>query len=180
MSDAEVRAALPLLADEGADLYLAIPAARIGDAQLAALLRDAAAAGVGVRAWILLADEDGYWPNEHNVEAMRAATVAFLDWRDAEQLVTRLTEDGWILDDATRYRSVATRCRAMFAAYQGRMDIAAELTPVRASPFISVQSLMTTPLVFLSQRRPLPLSAAVRPILALPYAPAKLSRPRML
>jgi hypothetical protein len=94
MTDVEVRATLPLLADEGADLYLAIPTARIGEPGLAALLRDAAAAGVGVRAWILLADEDGYWPNEHNVEAMRAATTAFLDWRDAEQL-----EVQWLIFD---------------------------------------------------------------------------------
>lgn len=86
LTDDEIRGQLPFLVAENADLYLAIPRARIGDAALATLIQDAHAAGVGVRAWLLLAEEDGYWPNEHNVAAMRAATMAFADWRDEEAL----------------------------------------------------------------------------------------------
>jgi len=82
MSDDEVRAALPFAADEGIDLYLAIPSARLGDPALADLLRDIAGAGVGVRAWLLLPEADGYWPNEHNVEAFGAAALALADWRN--------------------------------------------------------------------------------------------------
>src|SRR5689334_4895825 len=72
-TDPQVRAQLPWLAEHEIDLYLAVPEARIGDAELAALLRDAEAEGVGVRAWLLLDEADGYWPNEHNVPAMREA-----------------------------------------------------------------------------------------------------------
>ncbi|MBI4700846.1 MAG: hypothetical protein HY744_06735 [Deltaproteobacteria bacterium] len=94
LSDAEVRAALPLLAKEGAALYLALSAARIGDPALAALLRDAAGAGVPVRAWLLLSEQDGYWANEHNASEVRAAALAFADWREAEALPV-----GWLIFD---------------------------------------------------------------------------------
>lgn len=86
LSDDAVRGELPWLAEHHLDLYLAIPRARIGDAALAALVRDATAADVGVRAWVLLDEADGYWPNEHNIPAMRAAALALADWRDAEAL----------------------------------------------------------------------------------------------
>jgi len=86
LGDEEVRAQLPLCAAEGVDLYLAIPSVRVGDAALAALVRAAAAQGVGVRAWLLLPEADGYWPNEHNVSALRSAALALADWRDAEHL----------------------------------------------------------------------------------------------
>jgi hypothetical protein len=86
LGDDAVRAELPWLAGHGADLYLAITEARIGDPGLAALVRDARDAGVGVRAWLLLDEADGYWPNEHNVPAMRDAVAALAAWRDAEAL----------------------------------------------------------------------------------------------
>ena len=86
LDDAAVRAALPFLAGERADLYLALPRARIGDPALAALLREAVAADVGVRAWLLVDRADGYWPTEGNAPAVRAAVMAFADWRDAEAL----------------------------------------------------------------------------------------------
>jgi hypothetical protein len=94
LDDEEVRAQLPLLVEEKADLYLAIPAARIGDAALAELIGDADEAGVGVRAWLLLSEEDGYWPNEHNLAAMRAATTAFAEWRDEAALPVE-----WVIFD---------------------------------------------------------------------------------
>lgn len=94
LDDDGLRAQLGFLAEEQADLYLAIPEARIGDADLEALIRDAHDAGVGVRAWLLLSEEDGYWPNEHNVAAMREAATAFADWRDRVALPV-----GWVVFD---------------------------------------------------------------------------------
>lgn len=94
LTDEQIRAQLPFLVTEEADLHLAIPAARIGDAALAELIREADEAGVGVRAWLLLAEEDGYWPNEHNLPAMRTATMAFADWRDEVALPV-----DWIIFD---------------------------------------------------------------------------------
>jgi hypothetical protein len=89
LSDDQVRAQLPFLAARRADLYLAVKRARVGDPALAALIGDADRAGVGVRAWLLLDDADGYWANETNVDAVRAAVMAFADWRDAAGLPVR-------------------------------------------------------------------------------------------
>ncbi len=86
LPDEEVRDALPFLAEEKVGLNLAIPSARIGDPGLEALLFDAQDAGIEVRAWLLLDEADGYWPNEHNVDAMRTATTAFADWRESAAL----------------------------------------------------------------------------------------------
>ncbi len=83
LDDGEVEAQLPWVAAQGADLYLAVRQDRIGDAGLASLIR---ACDGGVRIWLLLSDEDGYWPNEHNVAATRDAVMRLADWRDAEQL----------------------------------------------------------------------------------------------
>lgn len=106
LDDAAVRAELPWLAAHDADLYLAIEEARIGDAALAGLVRDAAAAGVGVRAWLLLDEADGYWPSEVNIPATREAALALLDWRDAEALPI-----DWLVFDLemnlTRTREIA-------------------------------------------------------------------------
>jgi hypothetical protein len=86
LPDAQVRAALPWLASEGLGLMLAVPASRIGDESLARLVVAAAAVGVEVRAWLLLDEQDGYWPNEHNVAAMRTASLAFAAWREQAAL----------------------------------------------------------------------------------------------
>ncbi len=86
LDDDAVRSELDWLRTENADLYLAIHAKRIGDPGLAAVIREAAAADVGVRAWLLLDEDDGYWPNEHNVPATRKAALRLADWRDDERL----------------------------------------------------------------------------------------------
>jgi hypothetical protein len=86
LSYGDVRAALPALARRGAALTLALPAARIGDADLAALLRDAAAAGVEVRAWLLLDRDQGYWPNETNLDVYGVAARRLLDWLTSDGL----------------------------------------------------------------------------------------------
>jgi len=111
LGDDEIRAQIPFLVAEKADLYLAIQSARVGEPALAALIREVHAAGVGVRAWLLLAEADGYWPNEHNVAAMRTATLAFADWRDAEALPV-----DWVIFDMEmsleRTRAVADTIEA--------------------------------------------------------------------
>lgn len=94
LDDAAVIDALPFVAGEGAALYLAVPAARIGDDSLARVFAEATAAGVEVRAWLLLDEADGYWPNEHNIDAVRAAATAFADWRDAAGLAV-----DWVIFD---------------------------------------------------------------------------------
>jgi len=116
LSDADVTARLPLLADRGADLYLAVPEARIGDASLAAVIRAADEAGVGVRAWLLLPEEDGYWANEHNAGAVRRAAERFADWRDAESLPV-----DWIVLDL---EMSLERTRAVAAVIEERGSLA--------------------------------------------------------
>ncbi|MGE0547934.1 MAG: hypothetical protein AB7O24_00870 [Kofleriaceae bacterium] len=86
LSDDEVRAQLPWLSEHSVDLYLAVHSTRIGDPALATLIRDAVTSNVGIRAWLLLPEADGYWPNEHNVSATRDAVLAFAQWRAAEAL----------------------------------------------------------------------------------------------
>ncbi|MGE0872521.1 MAG: hypothetical protein AB7P03_28455 [Kofleriaceae bacterium] len=86
LDDNAIRAELPWLAEHQVDLYLAIHSTRIGDPALAQLVRDAASQRVGVRAWLLLPEADGYWPNEHNIPATRHAVLAFAQWRQAESL----------------------------------------------------------------------------------------------
>jgi hypothetical protein len=113
LSDDEVRASLPLLAAEQVDLYLAVKPPRVGDPALAALIRDADAAGVGVRAWILLDEEDGYWPGESNPAAAREAFLAFADWRDREALPV-----DWVIFDM-EMDLARTRRAAEIAAADG-------------------------------------------------------------
>lgn len=113
LDDDAVRAELPWLAAHHADLYLAIPEARIGDPALATLMRDAAAADVGVRAWFLLDEADGYWPSEVNLAATRDVATRLLDWRAAETLPF-----DWIVFDL-EMNLARTRAIAELVAMQG-------------------------------------------------------------
>lgn len=83
---ADVQTMLPSLVTRGAALQLAIPADRIGDASLADLLREAETRGVGVRLWLLLARDAGYWPNEDNLAQFGDEVTRLLDWVEAEGL----------------------------------------------------------------------------------------------
>src|SRR5438309_499226 len=80
---AQVGDQLALLQRKHVALYLAIHQEQIGDPELLALLRRAQARGVEVRAWLLLPDADGYWPNAGNVEQVKGAVRQFLDWTRA-------------------------------------------------------------------------------------------------
>jgi hypothetical protein len=80
----QVQEALGALASRRAALQLAVPADRVGDAALLALLRAARDQHVPVRAWLLLSQEAGYWPNEGNLTRYREAVLALLDWTARE------------------------------------------------------------------------------------------------
>ena len=80
----EVQGYLPLLEEHGATLALAVHRARIGDADLADLIREANLQGVELAAWLLLDYADGYWPNEENVELVRELVDEFVTWVDEE------------------------------------------------------------------------------------------------
>lgn len=85
---------LDALAARGAALQLAVPASRIGDASLAALLREAGRRGVETRLWLLLATAQGYWPNETNLGVFATEARRLLDWaRDQGLPVAALVFD---------------------------------------------------------------------------------------
>jgi hypothetical protein len=82
----EIEQALPLMARHAAALQIAIPVSDIGSDQLAGLLRQANAQGVELRLWPLVAFEDGYWPNETNIDIFAATVRQLLDWLEEEQI----------------------------------------------------------------------------------------------
>ena len=78
---ANVQAALPLLVERGLDLYQVIDSDRLDDPGLRSLLEEAKRQGVGVRGWVVLPQELGYWPGESNLDAFGDAvdqTIAAL------------------------------------------------------------------------------------------------------
>jgi len=81
---AEVQGYLPLLEENGVALALAIHRAKIGEADLADLMREANLREVELAAWLLLDMADGYWPNEENVEQVRELVDEFTLWVDEE------------------------------------------------------------------------------------------------
>jgi hypothetical protein len=86
--------ALPVFAEYGLTLFLGMPDTAIGDAGLADFLRQADAAGVEVRAWVLLPYAIGYWPGEDNAAAFAEAALAYAEWFLAEDLPVE-----WIVVD---------------------------------------------------------------------------------
>ncbi len=80
---ADVIPVLPDLAARNLALHLAIGPDRRLDPNLFGLLAAAASAGVEVRAWVLLREEDGYWPNAWNADraarAVREVVAAAAD-----------------------------------------------------------------------------------------------------
>ncbi len=124
-----VEATLPALASRGAALSVAVPSTAIGDAGLAALLRAAEAASVEVRLWFLLPTEDGYWPNEDNLDTFGAEVTRLLDWLEADGLVAAA-----IVYDLEPALAYSEELRAGFAAasLDGlRALMSAHLDPVR-------------------------------------------------
>lgn len=85
---------LELLRAHGTALYVAVHHDKVGDPALLALLRRARAEGVEVRPWILLSEEDGYWPNARNAPQVAAQVRRYLDWTRREGVPA-----GWIILD---------------------------------------------------------------------------------
>jgi hypothetical protein len=83
MEPAEIEPLLAELGGLGVRLHLAMPAARLGDPELAALTRRAADSGVETRAWLLLKREDGYWIGKRNAGLGKEAVRALLRWQNS-------------------------------------------------------------------------------------------------
>jgi hypothetical protein len=76
LAPAEVRTHIPTLSQFDAELHLAVRPQDLND-ELWALLREAAAAGVGVRPWLQL-PEHGVWLNEQNISEFGEFARRFL------------------------------------------------------------------------------------------------------
>jgi hypothetical protein len=76
----EVIAQIPDLKRHAIGLYQNIPSVDIGDPGFASLFEEAAGSGLEVRAWLTLPEEDGYWPNEKNVDLFHAEALRLAEW----------------------------------------------------------------------------------------------------
>lgn len=77
---------LPTLVDTQTALVLGIRPDDVGTGALESLLLAARRHGVPVRAWLLLDDDDGYWPGEGNLEAYDRHVQAFWRWNRGGEL----------------------------------------------------------------------------------------------
>jgi len=111
---------LPLFAERGLILVLAMPVSSIGDPDLRHLLLAAAELGVEVRCWVLLPVEDGYWAGESNAEVFARAARAFADWFLAERIPIH-----WICVDMEM--NIHTHAALVQAIGEGRLLDAAFL-----------------------------------------------------
>ena len=78
----EVRMAIDALAEHEVELYLAMPSDTIETEDLERTLLHARRQGVPVRAWLLLPDEQGYWPGEDNLSDFAALVDRFWSWNE--------------------------------------------------------------------------------------------------
>ncbi len=85
----EVIAQIPDLKRHSIGLYQNIPSVDIGDPGFASLFEEAACGGLEVRAWLTLPEEDGYWPNEKNVDLFYAEAVRLAEW---------IRSSGWAIE----------------------------------------------------------------------------------
>ena len=74
------------LKDHGLSLYQMITSDAVDarDPQIANLLGQASCQGLEVRAWLTLPVEEGYWPNEKNVERFVQKAYALANWIQSE------------------------------------------------------------------------------------------------
>lgn len=84
-----VQADLKRLAAHHLQINLAISLARPFDNTLKQFLRAAAAEGVPVGAWLLLDDQQGYWPNASNASLYCKEVARFVSWLETERLSIR-------------------------------------------------------------------------------------------
>lgn len=67
---------------------------QIGSPELADALNQAAAGGVSVKLWPMLAVNDGVWPDEDNVDLFAQEVTGLLDWLDTQNIT-----HGWLIFD---------------------------------------------------------------------------------
>ncbi len=85
----EVIAQIPDLKRHSIGLYQNIRNVDIGDPGFASLFEEASCGGLEVRAWLTLPEEDGYWPNEKNVDLFYSEAVRLAEW---------IRSSGWAID----------------------------------------------------------------------------------
>ena len=85
----EVIEQVPSLKRHAISLYQNIRNEDIGNEKVAALFREASCSGLEVRAWLTLPEEEGYWPNEKNVDLFQAEALRLADW---------IRSSGWAID----------------------------------------------------------------------------------
>ena len=89
LEPAEVVAEIPDLKRHSIGLYQNIRSEDIGDPAFASLFEKAACSGLEVRGWLTLPEEEGYWPNEKNVDLFASEAVRLADW---------IRTSGWAID----------------------------------------------------------------------------------
>jgi hypothetical protein len=85
----EILEQIPSLKEHGIGLYQNIRSEDIGDPGFADLFEEAACMGLEVRAWLTLPEEEGYWPNEKNVDLFYEEALRLADW---------IRSSGWGID----------------------------------------------------------------------------------
>lgn len=80
LTPVEVREQVPRLKRHGLSLYQNIRSREIGDPDVGDLLAEASCQGLEVRAWLTLPEEQGYWPNEKNVDVFAEEALALARW----------------------------------------------------------------------------------------------------
>ncbi len=86
--------AIPLLQQTGTRLLLAAYPTDTGSAQFLDLINKTASSGVSVRLWPMLAQADGVWPNEDNVDLFSQEVDGLLSWLGANHI-----RPGWLIFD---------------------------------------------------------------------------------
>ena len=86
LSASEVEAEIPRLWRQNVSVTIAVPAERIGNDDLATLIRAANDNDVEARLWLVLDRDQGYWPNEENLDLFAGEITRLLDWLDDEGL----------------------------------------------------------------------------------------------
>ena len=92
----DLTAWLPIMAEKDVSIYIAVDQDQIEarDPQIADLIRSAAHHGVELRPWILLDYQDGYYPNEENVDLFSDTVKDLIRWVGEASLPL-----GWITVD---------------------------------------------------------------------------------
>jgi len=80
---AEATARIPDAAKHGFGIIRLVTPDDLHTPALARFFESAARAGVATRAWLVLSQAEGYWPNEDNLAAFGVAVDAFIAWRAA-------------------------------------------------------------------------------------------------